>query len=130
MNKMTNDRMEKARGNTPIKTLLTMRPAIEFALAGSTGSLHPCTCELCRHRALAPVGGLGLSSANGWATVLVKCKVEDEDDSIDPDYVEDLSYTVARYSGNGWILADDWYYDCKVLAWLQIPQLTPKKNEL
>lgn len=60
----------------------------------------------------------------------MKCKVEDEDDSIDPDYVEDLSYTVARYSGNGWILADDWYYDCKVLAWLQIPQLTPKKNEL
>lgn len=60
-------------------------------------------------------------------TVIVKCKVED--DFIDPDYVEDLSYTVARYSDGGWCLADDWYYDCKVLAWLQIPQLAPKKNK-
>lgn len=44
------------------------------------------------------------------------------------DVEKPLDYATAYYRNGVWNIPDDWYYDCKVDFWMEIPQFNPEKE--
>lgn len=59
-----------------------------------------------------------------------------EDDRLVIIHTDDLAYPseisncMGYYKDGTWQFPDDYYYDCHITHWMEIPQLNPGKNEL
>lgn len=71
-----------------------------------------------------------LCMANQWIPVEERLP---EDDRLVlahfADVEKPLDYATAYYRNGVWNIPDDWYYDCKVDFWMEIPQFNPEKEE-
>lgn len=112
---MTDQQIEKAAGEYAAKT------AEQYEV---------CNSEFVQEIMVAFERGAQYSLSHQWVSV------EDalpEDDNLVLAHFADidplLCYAAAYYQDGEWQTPDDFYYDCKIDYWMEIPKLNPEKKK-
>lgn len=72
--------------------------------------------------------GAEYALSHQWRDPKVELPENNNQVLVETDASKDLRFAIAYYDNNVWNIPDDWYYDCKIIRWMPIPEI-PKPEE-